>query len=48
MTASLLLVAEVGRIQGGWGYVWTAYGLAWSALALYTLSLWLRRPRKEP
>ncbi len=48
MSAGLLLAAQSGRIQGGWNFVWTAYGLAWSALALYTLSLWLRRPRKEP
>jgi len=43
-----LLLAEAGRIQGGWNYVWTAYGLTWGALALYAWSLWLRRPRKEP
>jgi hypothetical protein len=42
-----LLAAQTGRIQGGWGYVWTAYGVTWTALALYTLSLWLRRPRDE-
>ena len=47
MNPVLLLAGEVGRIQGGWGYVWTAYGLTWSALALYALSLWLRWPRKE-
>ena len=46
MTA--LLLAEVGRIQGGWSYVWTAYGLTWTALTLYALSLWVRRPTKEP
>ncbi len=33
-----------GRIEGGWGYVWVAYAITWSALALYALSLWLRRP----
>jgi hypothetical protein len=44
---SLMLLAQVGagRIQGGWEYVWTAYGITWSALALYALSLWLRRPK---
>jgi len=46
MTA--LLIAEVGRIQGGWSFVWTAYGITWSALLLYALSLWARRPTKEP
>ena len=47
MTLLPLLAAEIGRIQGGWGYVWTAYGLTWTALALYALSLWVRRPPKE-
>jgi hypothetical protein len=47
MSPWLCLAAQTGRIQGGWGYVWTAYGVAWTAVALYTLSLWLRRPKKE-
>ena len=34
-----------GRIQGGWGYVWVSYGIAWGSIALYSLSLWLRRPK---
>jgi hypothetical protein len=34
-----------GRIQGGWGYVWVSYGITWGALALYALSLWVRRPK---
>ncbi len=42
-----LLLLEVGHIQGGWSYVWTAYGLTWTALGLYALSLWLRWPKKE-
>jgi hypothetical protein len=47
MTTTLLLAqVGVGRIQGGWEYVWTGYGLAYGALALYSLSLWLRRPKK--
>ncbi len=37
-----------GRIQGGWGYVWASYGIAWGAIALYSLSLWLRRPKTSP
>ena len=37
-----------GRIQGGWGYVWTSYGIAWGSIALYSLSLWLRRPKTSP
>jgi len=32
----------VGRIQGGWGYVWTSYGIAFGGIALYAVSLWLR------
>lgn len=34
-----------GRIQGGWGYVWTSYGITWAALVLYGLILWLRHRR---
>ena len=43
-----LVLADVGqgRIQGGWGYIWSSYGIAWGSLALYALSLWLRRPGK--
>jgi hypothetical protein len=37
-----------GRIQGGWGYVWASYGIAWGSIALYSLSLWLRRPKPSP
>jgi hypothetical protein len=48
MNASVFLATQTGRIQGGWSYVWTAYGLTWTAFALYGLSLWLRRPRQEP
>lgn len=45
---SLVLLAQVGagRIQGGWGYVWTSYAIAYGALALYSLTLWLRRPKQ--
>jgi hypothetical protein len=48
MNTWTLLAAQTGRIQGGWEYVWTAYGVTWAALVLYALSLWLRRPTKEP
>ncbi|HMK74228.1 MAG TPA: hypothetical protein VK454_12865 [Myxococcaceae bacterium] len=47
MSPLLLLAAEAGRIQGGWEFVWAAYGLTWAALVLYAASLWARRPRKE-
>jgi hypothetical protein len=50
--SSLMLWAQVaagevgsGRITGGWGFVWTSYGITWGALSLYALSLWLRRPK---
>jgi hypothetical protein len=36
-----------GRIHGGWEYVWAAYGVTWAGLALYALSLWLRRPKAD-
>lgn len=54
VASQLLMAAEsaataarpvVGRIQGGWGYVWASYGITWGVLAAYGLSLWLRRPR---
>lgn len=31
-----------GVIHGGWGYVWSAYGVTWVALLLYAISLWRR------
>ncbi|WP_307732545.1 hypothetical protein [Stigmatella ashevillensis] len=53
--SSLMVLAQAaagqvgsGRIQGGWGYVWVSYGITWGALALYSLSLWLRRPQATP
>ena len=52
---SLIVLAQAaagevgsGRIQGGWGYVWVSYGITWGAFALYSLSLWLRRPQNSP
>ncbi|ATB34268.1 hypothetical protein [Melittangium boletus] len=44
-TAVLAQVGE-GRIKGGWGYIWSSYAIAWGSLALYGLSLWMRRPGK--
>ena len=37
-----------GMIQGGWEFVWAAYGITGGALALYGLSLWLRLRNEEP
>jgi hypothetical protein len=36
-----------GRIQGGWEYVWTSYGVTWAALALYAFSLWRKARSTE-
>jgi CcmD family protein len=36
-----------GRIRGGWEYVWAAYGIAWTGLGLYALSLWARLRRED-
>lgn len=50
MTLPSLLASEpteMGRIVGGWGYVWATYGLTWATFVLYTLSLWLRRPKAD-
>jgi hypothetical protein len=35
-----------GVVSGGWSYVWAGYGLTWITLALYALSLYLRRPQE--
>ncbi len=46
-----LLAAEAaervgsGRIVGGWEYVWASYAIAWGGIALYALSLFVRRPK---
>jgi hypothetical protein len=36
-----------GMIQGGWEYVWSAYGLSATVLVLYAVSMQLRL-RKDP
>ena len=43
---ALLVQVGAGRIKGGWEYVWTSYAIAYGAMALYALSLWLRRPKQ--
>lgn len=46
-----LLLAQVGsgRITGGWGYVYLAYGVTVLTLALYATSLLIRyRGDKKP
>ncbi|MFP2929267.1 hypothetical protein ACLESO_29510 [Pyxidicoccus sp. 3LG] len=37
-----------GRLVGGWGYVWACYAVTIAMLVLYSLSLWVRRPRASP
>ena len=34
-----------GMIDGGWNFVWAAYGVTWSGLALYIVSLAVRRKK---
>ena len=31
--------AVEGRIEGGWSYIWSAYGISWAALILYLFRL---------
>lgn len=47
MNPLLLLAADaqpyIGRIVGGWEYIWTAYILTWTVLLVYGLNLAGRR-----
>ena len=36
---------EAHGITNAWSYVWPAYGITWSVLVLYSLSLFWRRPK---
>ncbi|MGQ0504198.1 MAG: hypothetical protein ACT4TC_02680 [Myxococcaceae bacterium] len=36
------------RLQGGWGFIWTSYGITWAALTFYALFLYLRRVPSTP
>ncbi len=31
-----------GVIEGGWEFVWAAYGISWFAIIAYLFSLWKR------
>ena len=31
-----------GMVQGGWGYVWTVYGVTWTVLILYFVFTFIR------
>ncbi|HTS79485.1 MAG TPA: hypothetical protein VMH40_02705 [Myxococcaceae bacterium] len=44
---TVLAAVGEGRIRGGWEYVRTAYGICWTGLSLYALSLWIRSRRSE-
>jgi hypothetical protein len=53
MISGLLLfgakyATPTGRIEGGWEYIWGAFVVTWIALALYSLSLWVRWPKSAP
>jgi hypothetical protein len=39
---------DMGRIEGGWGYVYAAWGAGVFGVLLYGLSLFLRRPESLP
>ncbi|MES2641194.1 MAG: hypothetical protein V4850_17020 [Myxococcota bacterium] len=36
-----------GMIQGGWEYVWGAYGLTFAVLVIYAVSMQLRLRQKS-
>ncbi len=47
---TLVMAVEPGQVGSGriplgwgWGYVWSAYGITWTGISLYALSLWMRR-----
>lgn len=31
-----------GVVNGGWGYVWAAYGVSWFVFVFYTVDVFLR------
>jgi len=33
------LAPHMGRVEGGWAYIWLSYGLAWVALLAYAFYL---------
>jgi hypothetical protein len=40
---SWLALAQMGKIIGGWEYIWAAYILTWTGIVVYATSLFLRR-----
>jgi hypothetical protein len=34
-------------IQGGWEFVWSAYGIVWTVLTVYGASLYTRHKRAQ-
>ena len=45
----VIATAGSGVIEGGWGFVWAAYGLTWATMVAYTISLFARaRSAGEP
>jgi len=41
-TAEEIARVGQGKIEGGWGYIWAAYFVAFGGLALYAVFLWYR------
>jgi len=37
----------MGHVQGGWEYVWAAYGLTWLGLAAFAINLYLKRIKEK-
>ena len=37
-----------GMIQGGWEFVWAAYGITGVAMVVYAASLWQRLKSEDP
>lgn len=38
----------MGVIEGGWNFVWAAYGITWIFFAFYTATLLFRSASAEP
>lgn len=44
----VLAIETMGRIDGGWNFVWAAYGITWVFFAVYTASLLFRSASAAP
>ena len=43
LAAEVVEAPQMGRIVGGWEYVWACYIVTWTGIVLYAASLFLRR-----